>query len=194
MNFLAHVYLSGNNAPLAVGNLIADRVKGNDYNDFSPMIQKGIFLHRKIDYFTDHHSDFKACVTLLFPIYRHYSKVIVDMYFDHFLAANWNRYHPQSLSEFSSQFYIKLKEYSQELPENIQKFTAALVRYNWFEAYASITDLQLILLQMEKRTKFPSYLGASTDQLKENYTYFHCHFTSFMEEVILYSKTEIQTL
>ena len=43
MNFLAHVYLSGNNAPLAVGNLIADRVKGNDYNDFSPMIQKGIF-------------------------------------------------------------------------------------------------------------------------------------------------------
>ena len=117
-----------------------------------------------------------------------------DMYFDHFLAANWNRYHPQSLSEFSSQFYIKLKEYSQELPENIQKFTAALVRYNWFEAYASITDLQLILLQMEKRTKFPSYLGASTDQLKENYTYFHCHFTSFMEEVILYSKTEIQTL
>ena len=101
MNFLAHVYLSGNNAPLAVGNLIADRVKGNDNNDFSPMIQKGIFLHRKIDYFTDHHSDFKACVTLLFPIYRHYSRVIVDMYYDHFLACHWKKFHPLPLNSFA---------------------------------------------------------------------------------------------
>ena len=83
MNFLAHVYLSGKNVPLAVGNLIADRVKGNTLDGFPPVIQKGILLHRKIDHFTDHHENFKACVQLLFPVYRHYSRVIVDMYFDH---------------------------------------------------------------------------------------------------------------
>ena len=42
MNFLAHVYLSEDNFSLAIGNLIADRVKGKDLTNFSPMIQKGI--------------------------------------------------------------------------------------------------------------------------------------------------------
>lgn len=194
MNFLAHVYLSGKDIPLAVGNLIADRVNGKNFKNFSPEIQKGILLHRKIDHFTDHHPAFKACVTKLFTTYRHYSRVIVDMYFDHYLAANWTQYHPQSLNEFSAEFYNTLAVYSETLPENIQKFTAALIRYNWFEAYGSVSGLQLILSQMEKRTRFPSKLGASTKELKENYTYFHTHFSHFMEDVIQYSNKEIKTL
>jgi len=71
MNFLAHVYLSVDNFSLAVGNLIANRLKGKDLTNFSPMIKKGILLHRKIDAFTDHHLLFKECVSILFPIYRH---------------------------------------------------------------------------------------------------------------------------
>jgi acyl carrier protein phosphodiesterase len=194
MNFLAHVYLSGNNIPLAIGNLIADRVNGKSFKNFSPEIQKGILLHRKIDHFTDHHPAFKACVTKLFPTYRHYSRVIVDMYFDHYLAAYWTQYHPQSLKEFSSQFYSDLSLEAEKLPENIQKFTAALIRYDWFKAYASVSGLHLILSQMEMRTQYPSKLGASTKELKENYTYFHTHFSHFMDNVIAYSKKEIKTL
>ena len=100
MNFLAHVYLLEDKFSLAVGNLIADRVKGKDLTNFSPMIQKGILLHRKIDAFTYHHPLFKECVSLLFRIYRHYSRVIIDMYFDHFLASNWNKYHSKNLKTF----------------------------------------------------------------------------------------------
>ncbi|MDC1489988.1 ACP phosphodiesterase, partial [Flavobacteriaceae bacterium] len=109
MNFLAHVYLSEDNFSLAIGNLIADRVKGKDLTNFSPMIQKGILLHRKIDAFTDHHSLFKECVSILFPFYRHYSRVIIDMYFDHFLASNWDKYHSKNLKVFSNEFYDALK-------------------------------------------------------------------------------------
>ena len=55
MNFLAHVYLSEDNFSLAVGNLIADRVKGKDLINFSPMIQKGILLHSKFVVVTELH-------------------------------------------------------------------------------------------------------------------------------------------
>ena len=116
------------------------------------------------------------------------------MYFDHYLATNWEQYHSQPLCEFSSEFYDKIRGYFNILPDNIQKFLTALIRYNWFEAYSSIQGLQLILLQMEKRTQFTSKLGASTQELINNYTYFNSHFTEFMQEVILFSRNEIQTL
>ncbi|MFQ3341355.1 MAG: acyl carrier protein phosphodiesterase [Flavobacteriaceae bacterium] len=194
MNFLAHVYLSENNLPIPVGNLIADRVKGKGVADFSPMIQKGIFLHRRIDNFTDRHKLFKECVPLLFPTYRHYSRVIVDMYFDHFLAANWTIYHLKTLEYFTTEFYIALQKEAENLPKKIQKFTAAIIRYNWFKHYKTISGLKLMLMQMEQRTQFSSKLSASTPQLKENYTYFHDHFSEFMTEVIEFTKNERTTL
>jgi len=194
MNFLAHVYLSEDNFSLAVGNLIADRVKGKDLTNFSPMIQKGILLHRKIDTFTDHHPLFKECVSILFPIYRHYSRVIIDIYFDHFLASNWDKYNSKNLKVFSNEFYDALKIESENFPENIKNFSRTLIFYNWFDSYKTITDLELILTQMEQRTRFLSKLSASKKQLKGNYTYFHNHFSSFMEEVIDFTKNEIKNL
>ena len=194
MNFLAHVYLSEDNFSLAVGNLIADRVKGKDLTNFSSMIQKGIFLHRKIDAFTDHHPLFKECVSILFPIYRHYSRVIIGMYFDHFLASNWDKNYSKNLKVFSNEFYDALKIESENFPKNIKNFSRTLIFYNWFDSYKTITSLELVLAQMEQRTRFPSKLSASTKQLKENYTYFHNHFSLFMEEVIDFTKNEIKNL
>ena len=88
MNYLAHVYLSGSDKDLIIGNFDLIMSKKSLFN-YPETIQKGILLHRKIDDFTDHHPDLKN-VTLLFPQFRHYSRVIVDMFFDHFLAAQWD--------------------------------------------------------------------------------------------------------
>ena len=67
MNFLAHVYLSGNDFEVALGNLIADRVKGKQIQHYPLKIQKGIKLHRSIDNFTDNHPLFRVSVSALFP-------------------------------------------------------------------------------------------------------------------------------
>ena len=154
MNFLAHVYLSVDNFSLAEGNLIANRLKGKDLTNFSPMIKKGILLHRKIDAFTDHHPLFKECVSILFPIYRHYSRVIIDMSFDHFLASNWDKNHLKNLKVFSNEFYDALKIESENFPENIINFSRALIFYNWFDSYKTITGIELILAQLEQHTRF----------------------------------------
>ena len=55
MNFLAHIYLSGDNDLITIGNFMADGIKGKRYLKFPPDIQKGIILHRAIDTFTDAH-------------------------------------------------------------------------------------------------------------------------------------------
>ena len=194
MNFLAHVYLSGSNIPLAIGNLIADRVKGKKINLLTPEIQAGVLLHREIDHFTDNHTIFRECVTKLFPKYRHYSRVIIDMYFDHFLALNWSSFHEIPLNEFSNNFYKELEIKSPKFTKDIQGFINALIKYNWFKYYGSLSGLYEILNQMEKRTKFPSNLSASIEELNLNYEYFQAQFFQFMKEIIEFTKIKIKDL
>ncbi len=194
MNFLAHVYLSRDDFEVALGNLIADQVKGKQIQHYPLKIQKGIQLHRSIDHFTDNHPLFRASVSALFPEYRHYSRVIVDLYFDHFLAANWGAHHCQTLGEFSFEFYQNIQAYPVDLPDPINHFLGALVKYNWFEYYQTVEGLKAIMTQMDKRTRFDSNLADSATQLVEKYSYFQSHFLKFMPQVILFSKQKLAQL
>ena len=106
MNFLAHIYLSGNNEKLMVGNFIGDFVKGNQLDSFEKEIKQGVQLHRAIDQYTDSHIVVSQSKDKLREKYRHYSGVIVDVYYDHFLSKNWSHYHAQDLKGFTEEFYV----------------------------------------------------------------------------------------
>lgn len=194
MNYLAHVYLSGSDKDLIIGNFIADHVKGKAYLDYPETIQKGILLHRKIDDFTDHHPLFKKNVTLLFPQFRHYSRVIVDMFFDHFLAAQWELYHPDPLEDFSRQFYLLMQEYSGSLPDKTKKILPILSKYNWFVAYQSLEGLEDILFQMSQRTRFPSNMSLAVLNLEKNYSNIALDFKVFFNELEDFVKREKENL
>ena len=194
MNFLAHVYLSGDNFSVAVGNLIADQVKRSDVQHFPSEVQKGISLHRAIDEFTDAHPLFKNCVTTLFPIYRHYSRVIVDMYFDHFLAVHWETFHSTSLHDFSNNFYNALKQTEIDFPDKLKRLIHALTTYNWFEQYSSVSGMGAIMAQMDKRTRFDSNLASSTAELNEKYPYFEQQFLNFIKPLIDFSQSKLSEL
>ena len=120
MNFLAHIYLSDHNDDLAVGNFIADSVRGKDYLNFPAQIQKGILLHRAIDTFTDAHPIFRQSTKRLHSRYSHYSGVIVDIFYDHFLAKNWDIYCEIPLENFVAHFYKVLQSHHDILPARIQ--------------------------------------------------------------------------
>lgn len=194
MNFLAHVYLSGDNFYVALGNLIADQIKRSDVQNFPLEVQKGISLHRAIDEFTDAHPLFKNCVTTLFPTYRHYSRVIVDMYFDHFLAVHWENFHSTSLHDFSNNFYNALYQTEIDFPDKLKRFIHALTTYNWFEQYSSVSGLRDIMAQMDKRTRFDSNLAGSTAELIEKYPYFEQRFLSFIKPLIAFSQSKLSEL
>ena len=86
MNYLAHLYLSGDSEQLLVGNFIGDYVKGNKYRSYSDEIAKGILLHRYIDSFTDQHIKHRAAKLYFKEEFGHYSGIIIDFIYDHFLA------------------------------------------------------------------------------------------------------------
>src|SRR3954470_8758842 len=131
MNFLAHQYLSGNNTDLMVGNFIADFVKGRlALQGFDKEIIKGIELHRAIDEFTDTHSVVTQSKNRLRPKYRHYSGVIVDVFYDHFLAKYWSQYHHDPLEDFADHIYKTMETFYPVVPAGFKNMFPYMIRGN----------------------------------------------------------------
>jgi acyl carrier protein phosphodiesterase len=65
MNFLAHIYLSGSEHEILIGNFIADSIRGKQFDAYQNSIQQGILLHREIDEYTDSHPVVLECVEKL---------------------------------------------------------------------------------------------------------------------------------
>ncbi|MBG6133534.1 acyl carrier protein phosphodiesterase [Aquimarina sp. EL_43] len=195
MNFLAHIYLSGEDQELKIGNFIADSVKGKkQLLQYPNRIQQGITLHRKIDSYTDTHTIVRKSVSRLFPKYRHYSTVIVDVLYDHFLAANWKEYSDIPLETYVAEFYDLLYEYHEVLPKQIQNFMPYMIKDNWLLSYATIQGIGTILYQMNQRTKNRSKMNFAVIELEQYYADFDKEFRSFFEELEFYTKNEIRIL
>ena len=187
MNFLAHIYLSGNNELVTIGNFVADGVRGNKYKDYSEEIQVGILLHREIDTFTDAHPIFRRSTKRLHKNYGHYSGVIVDIFYDHFLAKNWREYSKIPLPKYVKEFYKSLQTNFELLPARFKHLTPFMIEDNWLLSYASIEGIQQVLNGMNRRTNGKSQMNKATTELKEYYNDFESDFTAFFEELVNFS-------
>jgi acyl carrier protein phosphodiesterase len=183
MNYLAHIYLSGTNTDVQLGNFIADFIRGNHYKNLPLDVQKGIKLHRFIDNYTDHHPIFKKSKKRLFNEFRHYSAVVVDMFYDHFLAKNFHKYSAITLYEFSQAFYLILEANSSILPKAVVNLIPVIKEFNWLYSYREIAQLKAILNQMNNRTKHVTELHKSVDTLTTYYSEFESEFFEFFDEL-----------
>ena len=194
MNYLAHIYLSGDNDLITIGNFIADGIKGKSYKKYSTNIQIGILLHRHIDSYTDAHKTFRLSTKRLHKKYGHYSGVIVDILYDHFLAKNWDRYSDIPLNEYIEKFYDSLEANYDILPVRIQKMMPYLLTDNWLLSYASIDGISRVLDGMNRRTKNRSSMNEAIVELEAFYSEFENEFSAFFDELIMSSKKKLETL
>lgn len=191
MNFLSHLYLSGDSTDLLIGNFIADSVKGSAMQNFSAEIQEGIILHRKIDTFTDAHPIVEESKKRLRLKYKKYASVIVDVYYDHFLAINWNKYSNQSLNDFAQNVYSIMAKNKNILPYKSSMFNQYMVKYNILVAYSKLEGIERVMQGMANRTTFESNMEHSIIDLKEHYHLFEEEFTLFFPELRSYVDSQI---
>jgi acyl carrier protein phosphodiesterase len=187
MNFLAHAYLSGGDDQIMIGNFIADAVKGNAFNKFPESIQQGIMLHRMIDEYTDNHETFRSSKKRLQGKYDKFSGVIVDIYYDHFLARDWSNYSGETLESFVSHAYRVLIGNYSVLPARSKRILPFMVSQNWLAGYANLKDLRQVFKGMSNRVKrYNSGMENAVSDLQENYELFHGDFKLFFPEIIEY--------
>lgn len=183
MNYLAHIYLSGTNDFIKIGNFMADSIKGHDYENYPNEIRKGILLHRFIDSYTDNHPIYRKSKHRLHEKYGHYSGVIMDIFYDHFLAKNWSNYSNEKLEIYAQIFYQLLQDNHAILTEKIQKMMPYMIGRNWLVSYASLEGISMILFQMDYRTNHRVNMDESVVELKQYYKEFEDEFTLFFEEL-----------
>lgn len=194
MNFLAHIYLSGEDEGVTIGNFIADGIKGKHYQKYPQSIQKGILLHRAIDSYTDSHPTVRKSTKRLHENYGHYSGVIVDILYDHFLAKNWKDYSDIPLDVYVAGFYQMLRNSHEILPVRIQRMMPYMISDNWLLSYATVKGISRVLDQMNVRTKGVSKMNFAVLELEEFYAEFEEEFTSFFAELITYSNNKLAQL
>lgn len=194
MNFLAHIYLSGDDDEVIIGNFIADGIKGKRYLNYPEGISKGIILHRAIDTFTDAHPIVHQSTAKLHENYGHYSGVIVDILYDHFLAKNWNKYSTQPLDEYVQDFYELLRKNFTSLPARIQRMMPYMIADNWLYNYRTVEGIGKILAQMNVRTNGVVNMNEAVTELLEYYQEFEAEFTSFFEELRAFCKQKLNEL
>ena len=194
MNFLAHIYLSGDNEFVKIGNFMADGIRGKQFEKYPAEIQKGILLHRAIDTFTDTHPIFRESTKRLHGRYHHYAGVIVDIFYDHFLAKNWNNYSNINLDEYVAVFYQSMHTHYDLLSEKAQNILPYMERQNWLSSYQTIDGIHQILTQMDRRTKNSSNMRFASEELSSNYADFENEFTLFFEEIQKYCTQKLNNL
>lgn len=194
MNFLAHIYLSEGNEQITIGNFMADGIKGSSYKKYSVPIQKGIILHRAIDTFTDAHPIVRQSTKRLHPKYHHYSGIIVDILYDHFLAKNWPIYCKIPLAEYTANFYALLKKNQENLTPSIQNMMPYMIADNWLLSYTEIEGIATVLRNMDRRTRQKSGMKNAVEDLKTHYTAFEAEFTQFFTDLQRFSAQRLKEI
>lgn len=191
MNFLAHLFLSGSNENILLGNFMADHIVGNQFKQYNKEIQLGIFLHRKIDTFTDKHEIVKKSKRRLHPRYGHYGGVIIDIFYDYFLAKNWHKYSDIPLQEYANSVYEILTKNYDMLPIKSQQFIKYMIEYNILYNYQFKEGIEKVLKGMNRRTKEKSQMNLAIEDLKIHQQKLDEDFTLFFDDLQEYTKQQL---
>lgn len=186
MNFLAHLYLSGEVDEVKIGNFIGDFVKASDMENYNKTINKGIRMHWAIDEFTDHHSIVQKSKDRLRPKYGHYAGVIVDIYYDHYLARNWTNYHDQDLRVYVNKQYKMLESHISILPKKVVHILPFMIKHDWLYNYQYFEGIERVMRGMANRSNFNSKMDESIVELKKYHQEFEEEFESFFPELRAY--------
>ena len=186
MNFLAHTYLSGCNEKVIVGNFMGDYVKGKNYLQFSEQVKMGILIHRDIDTFTDTHPITRRNKQFIASRYHKYAGIIIDIFYDHYLASLWERFSNLPLNDFVIRTYDLLKRNYQVLPSAIKKWFPTFLENNWMMAYQSVEGIELVLERMAANTSLPNHAGFAVEILRRHYSPFQEDFLEFFQLIIKY--------
>lgn len=184
MNFLAHLYLSGDeDEAQMIGNYIGDCVKGRRMSYYPFAIQCGILVHREIDSFTDTHPVYKRSKDRFVPVAGRYAGVVCDVVYDHFLAKNWNAYCPVSLRRYAWRVYGKILKNWFRLPSEMQRFSVNFISKQRLTAYATLDGIRETLQLMSRGTSLPDCSDAVVEIMKRDYFELENEFLEFFFEI-----------
>ncbi len=188
MNYLAHLYLADDDAESLIGSLMGDFVKGRVDEGLPAGIRNGVLLHRRVDSFTDAHPVVLRSKARIRPEFRRYAGILIDMFYDHFLARQWHEYASQPLEHFSQRVNQIFADRLHTFPPRMQHSMAYLISNDLLMSYREVGGIAHALAGIEGRLKRPSGLRHAAAELHTNYADLLRDFGEFFPELIDFTR------
>lgn len=188
MNYLAHLYLAPPDPEAWIGNLMGDFVKGPVPQWLSPACRAGIRLHRAVDSFTDQHPVVHGARQRFAPPYRRYAGIVLDLYFDHLLACNWDCYADEPIEVFIEKVHCTLVHRYHRLPSNMRPRMRYLVERNLLLSYRDTASVRAALSGIGSRLRRPFPLEQAMDTAEQARPALEADFRRFFPELTAYAK------
>ncbi len=195
MNFLAHLWLAGPDKGMRLGAIAGDFVKGPLPAGLPADIAAGAELHRAIDVFADAHLAFQTSRARVSDARRRFGGVMVDMFYDHFLAANWADYHPdEPLPVFANAQYALLRDHVHRLPERARRVVMRMSESDWLTSYAEVDTIEYALDRIASRLSKPeAFLGCGVE-LRARYDEFAADSAHFLRDAMVFARVRREAL
>lgn len=190
MNYLFHLYLSDWTVEGLLGSLMGDFVKGRLDDTWPLAIRRGIELHRRIDSFAQGNAVIRRSLNRINPRYRHYRSILVDVFYDHFLAGNWSRYADLPLTRFTQRVYQALETHYRMLPPGLQAVAPRMIEHRWLESYRDPATIEIVLQRLSSRLSRPNPLAQGIAELHLNHLELEADFAAFVPQVVAFSRQQ----
>lgn len=191
MNYLGHIFLSGEDEALLTGNFIGDYIKGNQFLKYPEKIRKGIILHRTIDFYTDHNKNWQQIRNILRPVYSRYSGVVSDVLCDHVLAKHWSSFSKTRLDRYTKWVHAVLLINYEYLPEKVRAFLPFLIQHKRLQTYSSINKTIDALRIMATHTSLPENTQHLNKLLISEYNEIEHYALNFIHEISNFVNAEL---
>lgn len=182
MNYLAHAFLSSHSSDAILGALLGDFLKGNGNTGYSDAVHEAVQVHRSVDRFTDAHALTLSSRRLIGPARRRFAPVMVDIFYDHFLARYWDDYCEVPLPHFTRGVYDVLLAQHENLPPRMQYVVARMSADDWLGAYADLAGMDAAINGIARRLqRFPraAVLQGGAEELVQHYEAMEQNFRQF---------------
>lgn len=166
MNHLAHALASGRDESLILGGFLGDFVHGGVDPGLPDGIRRGLRLHRAIDVYTDHHPIIVRTRSWFRAPYRRYAGIIIDIWFDHLLARDFERWSRVPLEVYSHRVLALLQHHRAELPEQLQRFLHYMVLHDLPLQYREREQIQRVLEAVGRRLAHENPLASSLGEIE----------------------------
>lgn len=184
MNYLAHLFLAEDTAESILGNLLGDFAKGAAKEQYSTPIQQGIELHRKVDIYTDTHPIVREAKGSISSERKRYGGILIDVFYDHFLAKHWMKYSSIPLQYFTQKVYTLLLQQQNVLPDTLRQILPTMIQQDWLTSYQQISGVEAAIARIARRLKRGEPLVNGVEELKVHYQEFELGFEIFFPELI----------
>lgn len=181
MNYLVHLYLSDPDPEVRLGNLLGDWVKGRlDPQAWPAGVLRGLRQHRQVDRLTQTAPAVqrsKARIAARFGLLR---PILIDVFYDHLLAAHWTEFHPQPLAEFAADIYRLLDRHAALLPAAFRPVARRMADHNWLLGYRDPKCVPRVLQSLAERLRRPTILATGAAELARDRDGFYADLQTFL--------------